>query len=183
MKINLLPKEYRPQPAVSFPRLLFVIIFIVAIFGTGCFLALESLSLNEMDANISKVDQDLNLYGQQYLSVKVIEDQETAITKAKQDIDAVSKPYVPVNQYLGEIVAPLPDKVWLKSLTIDDKGFSIDGNTDRLRAVAMYMMDLEASPIFSGTNLTTINNSTSKGLGDVFDFKLTFQAEKAGLKQ
>lgn len=182
MKINLLPKEYRPQPVVSIPRMAFVLVFILALFGTGVWLASEWMTSIRTTENIAKVDQDIQLYGQQYQSVMLLEQQQTEIKRKWDEIKGVLAPFIPVDKYLSEIIAPLPDNVWIKALSIDATGnIVIDGRSDRMKAVAIYLIDIENSPLFMNTNLQVIDNPTANGIGDVFGFKLTFAVDKAGL--
>lgn len=183
MKINLLPVEYRPQAAVSFPRLLFIIFFIVSIFGMACWLAGDWLAIGQVNSQLTEVTQDLQIYGQQYQNVQILEKEQADIKKKRQDINSIMQPFIPFEEVMGEISAPIPDKLWLNTVEIDSTNqISMTGETDRMNAIALYMMDLESSPVFMNTKLSTIENKNS-GAGDVFEFKLTFQVNKAGLKK
>jgi Tfp pilus assembly protein PilN len=183
MKINLLPQEYRPKAAVNALRLFFMIFFVVSIFGMGVWLTGEWFALKQLDVQLAETNQDLNIYGQQYQNVQMIEKEQADIIRKKQDIINIMQPFIPFEEVMGEIAAPVPEKLWLNSVEINsDNTINLVGKTDRINAIALYMMDLEASPALMGTKLSTIENKNN-GNADIFEFKMNFMVDKAGLKK
>jgi Tfp pilus assembly protein PilN len=154
------------------------------LFGTVLWLLGEWMSLSTTTTEIKKVDEQLDLYGEQYNNVLMLEQKQAEVTKKRQEIEVVLEPFLPLQYFLSEIITPLPDRVWISSLNIDPNSHvELQGKSDRMRAVALYMMDIESSPSFANASLETIDNKDAKGLGDIFDFKLVFDMSKAGLKK
>jgi Tfp pilus assembly protein PilN len=155
--------------------------FAISILGMVILILSEWMTLGQVEGDIVRIKQDLNLYGPQYKNVLMLEQEQADINQKREQILSVMKPFIPIENILGEVNISLPDKVWLKSIAVDENGkVIIDGRTNRMNAVALYMMDLEASPLIKNTHISNLSNETSKGIGDVFDFQMTFETEKVG---
>lgn len=181
MKINLLPEEHRPQPIVNVYRVGFLIFIGICVLVSGIIYINAWIELNSVKTKLTQVEQDIIIYGQSYENVKHIEQLENTVKKKRKEMESITKPYLPFDRLLSEVIRCLPDKLWLLSMDINEQGkISLAGVTNRLNAISNYMVELEFSPEFKQVVLSDVNANIQGEEQYLYKFNLTFEQEKAG---
>lgn len=191
MKINLLPEEHRPSASVNIYRLLFMIISSSTFLFLALLIVQQWYTKTTMQTNVKQVSEQLTIYGNSYDNVRSIETMQNTIGQKKQEIKTLKDSFLPIKEVISQSGKVIPDKLWLTQLEIDDqRNIRLAGRSDRMNSIANYMMDLEYSPFFQGTELQTISNTADNNNSNnndnkapkmtLFNFGITFQLEKAG---
>lgn len=182
MKINLLPAEYRPEPIVNIYRIGFISLVAFCSIVTSLLFVTVWLDQNNTAVALEQTKRDLDNYGQYYEKVQFIEEVQKSIQLKRKEITGILEPYMKAETLLGEVINALPDRTWLTDLSIaEDGNVVIRGKTDRMKAVSLFMVNLELSSVFQKTTLESLDKEES---GDssfsLFKFSLKLEQEKAG---
>ncbi|HTE02706.1 MAG TPA: PilN domain-containing protein [bacterium] len=185
IRINLLPRERVRRPAVA-PRLLVGLAFVVVTTA----LVLATLALNLRNSRVRGEIDDVNARIEELkpkvAEVEALQRQIAEARRKEQLLRQLESLRIPWDNVLNELGKIIPADVWL--IRIEAKG---DGNLTfngfglSYEAVARFMVNLDASPLFQDSDLS-IGQKQTQGSREVINFsvtaRLTPQQKEAGVR-
>ena len=172
IKINLLPRERVRRPVIA-PRLLVLVVAGGVIAGV----TVSTFYLNTRNAlirnKITQVNVQIEALRPKIARVEELGKQIEAARRKEQLLKRLEAARVPWMAVLEELRAVLPTDVWLNQIAAGDEGdlvFSGYGMT--YEAVARFMVNLEASKMFEGVDLS-IGQKLNVAGREVVNFSVT----------
>lgn len=154
IKINLLPRERVRRPAIA-PRLLVVLAFVAVLTATALMTIYMELRNARVRAQIDEVNARIEELKPQVAEVEALQRQIADARKKEQLLRQVESLRIPWEKVLNELRKILPADVWL--IRIEAKGdgnLAFNGFGMSYEAVARFMVNLDASPVFAGADLS-----------------------------
>lgn len=185
IRINLLPRERVRRPAVA-PRVLALLAFVVV----AAALVLATLAVNLRNARVRAEIEDVNArideLKPQVAEVEALQRQIAEARHKEQLLRQLESLRIPWDNIMIELRKIIPADVWL--IRIEGKGegnLTFNGFGMSYEAVARFMVNLDASPLFQGADLT-IGQKQNQAGRDVINFSITAllrpQQKEAGVR-
>ncbi len=172
IKINLLPRERVRRPAIA-PRLLVALAFVAVLAATALTTVYLELRNARVRAQIDDVNARIEELKPQVGEVEALQRQIADARKKEQLLRQLDSLRIPWDKVLTELRKIIPADVWL--IRIEAKGdgdLTFNGFGMSYEAVARFMVNLDASPVFQGADLT-IGQKQSQSGRDVINFSVT----------
>jgi Tfp pilus assembly protein PilN len=167
MRINLLPEQYRPEPAVNPLRLSILIVGAVLIFIAGIWLFVQSSQLQTEKQILAGVNQQIDSYQS---TIQEIKQYETKLQILKQRLDEIEKIKTAYLQYpsvLKKLAGALTDDMWLSSVNMPPLGtVTINGKSLIFTNISGLVKNLNETSGLSNVKLANVS-SDAQGEGDV----------------
>ena len=167
MRINLLPEQYRPEPAVNPLRLSMLIVGAVLIFIAGIWLFVQSSQLQMEKQILAGVSQQIDSY---QLTIQEIKQYETKLQILKQrlgEIEKIKTAYLQYPSVLKKLAGALTDDMWLSSVNMPPLGMvTINGKSLIFTNISGLVNNLNETSGLSNVKLANVT-SDDPGEGDV----------------
>lgn len=172
IRINLLPRERVRRPAVA-PRLLVGLAFVVV--AAALVLATLALNLrnNRVQNEINEVNARIEELKPKVAEVEALQRQIAEARHKEQLLRQLEALRIPWDKVMNELRKIMPADVWL--IRIDARGeggLTFNGFGMSYEAVARFMVNLDASPLFQGADLT-LGQKQGQGGREVINFSIT----------
>ncbi len=185
IKINLLPRERVRRPAIA-PRLLVALAFVAVLAATALMTVYMELRNARVRAQIDDVNARIEELKPQVAEVEALQRQIADARKKEQLLRQLDSLRIPWDKMLTELRKIIPADVWL--IRIEAKGdgnLTFNGFGMSYEAVARFMVNLDASPMFDGADLS-IGQHQDQGGRMVVNFSvsahLTPPQKEAGVR-
>ncbi len=172
IKINLLPRERVRRPAIA-PRLLVVLAFVAVLAATALMTIYMELRNARVRAQIDEVNARIEELKPQVAEVEALQRQIADARKKEQLLRQLDSLRIPWDKVLTELRKVIPADVWL--IRIEAKGdgnLSFNGFGMSYEAVARFMVNLDASPMFEGADLS-VGQRQAQGREQVVNFSVS----------
>lgn len=179
MRINLLPEEYRPQPAVRPVRLAIMIVGAVLCFATVVFVAFEMIALQGNKAIYEQTQIERASYDSLKAKLDEIDVLAAKVGVYRQELQQINGEY---NDYLpifSDIGAALPDSIWLTDVGISGKTeVATKGGSLDFALVGNYMDNLLKQASIDACKLERITEVETEGF-TFYKFEMTLIVREA----
>lgn len=179
IRINLLPRE-RVRRVLVTPRIITLAIagvVVVALVAVTIFLNTRN---ERVRAEIEDLDTEIAVLAPQVAQVEDLERRINALRQREQVLRRLDEARVPWATVLTELAAVMPRDVWLTRLgAAGDGSLTFDGNGFSYQAVARFMLNLDASPMFEAVDLST-TRKIKIGAREVATFAITARRTATG---
>ena len=154
IRINLLPREAVRRRAFA-PRVV-ILVLIGVVFAL---VSVSTLYLNARNARIrtaiASVDTQIEALREAVARVEVLRREIEVARRKEQLLRRLEALRIPWATVLAEMRTVMPQDVWLVQVSAaDDGGLIFSGFGLTYESVARFMVNLEASPMFEGIDLT-----------------------------
>lgn len=163
IRINLLPRERIRRPAIA-PRLLVGMAFLAALGGVVLMTIYLETQIRILQGNIREEQRIIEELRPKVAEVEAVQRQIAEARRKEQLLLQLESLRIPWDRVLNELRKIMPADVWLAG--VDAKGdgnLTFNGNGLSYAAVARFMVNLDASPIFQGADLTIGQKQTLAG--------------------
>lgn len=179
IRINLLPRE-RARRVLITPR-------IIVLAATGALLVIlvaVTVYLNarndRLRVEIDDINAEIAILAPQVARVENLQRRIAALRQREQVLRQLDDARIPWDAVLSEVAVIIPRDVWLTRLTAGaDGSLSFSGNGLSYQAVARFMLNLDASPMFEGVDLSS-TQKVKIGTRDVATFSVTARRTASG---
>ena len=185
IRINLLPRERVRRPAVA-PRVLALLAFVVVAAALVLAALAMNLKISGKRHEIDDVNARIEELKPQVAEVEVLQRQIAEARHKEQLLRQLESLRIPWDNVMIELRKIIPADVWL--IRIEGKGdgnLTFNGFGMSYEAVARFMVNLDASPLFQDSDLS-IGQKQSQGGREVINFsvtaRLTPQQKEAGVR-
>ncbi len=185
IKINLLPRERVRRPSVA-PRLLVGLAFVAVLGATVLMTVYLELRNARVRAQIDEVNARIEELKPQVAEVEMLQRQIADARRKEQLLRQLDSLRIPWDKMMIELRRIIPVDVWL--IRIEAKGdgnLSFNGFGMSYEAVARFMVNLDASPMFEGAELS-VGQQQDQGGRMVVNFsvsaRLTPPQKEAGVR-
>ena len=179
IRINLLPRE-RARRVLVTPRIITLAIagvVIVALVAVTIYLNRRN---DRVRADIEDLNAEIAVLAPQVAQVEDLERRINALRQREQVLKRLDEARVPWESVLTEVAAVIPRDVWLTSLNAGaDNNLAFNGNGLSYQAVARFMLNLDASPMFQDVDLST-TRKVKIGTREVATFSITARRTASG---
>ncbi|HLE78007.1 MAG TPA: PilN domain-containing protein [bacterium] len=179
IRINLLPRE-RARRVLVTPRIItlaVVGVVIVALVGVTVYLNARNA---RVQAEIEDLNTEIAVLAPQVAQVEDLERRINALRQREQVLKRLDETRVPWETVLSELAAVMPRDVWLTRMGASaDGSLTFTGNGLTYQAVARFMLNLDASPMFEAVDLST-TRKVKIGAREVATFSVTARRTAVG---
>ncbi len=172
IKINLLPRERVRRPAVA-PRLLVALAFVAVLAATALTTIYLELRNARVRAQIDDVNARIEELKPQVAEVELLQRQIADARKKELLLRQLDSLRIPWDKVLTELRKIIPADVWL--IRIEAKGdgdLTFNGFGMSYEAVARFMVNLDASPMFESADLS-VGQRQTQGSQSVVNFSVS----------
>jgi Tfp pilus assembly protein PilN len=176
MRINLLPEQYRPEPAVNPVRLSIFIVGAVLIFIAGIWTIIQSSKLQSEKQMLATVMQQIDSYQS---TIREIESYEAKLKVLKQRLSEINKIKSAYLQYpfvLKKLAGALTEDMWLNSVNMPPLGtITINGKSLLFTNISGLVKNLNETPGLSDVKLSNVSaedTGEENNLTKTFSFSL-----------
>jgi Tfp pilus assembly protein PilN len=164
MRINLLPEQYRPEPAVNPLRLAIFIAGAVLIFVAGIWILIQSSRLQTEKQLLAGIEQQIESYRPTLLEIKQY---ETKLAVLKQRLGEVEKIKAAYRQYpfiLRKLAGALTEDMWLSSVSMPPLGtVTISGKAVIFTNISGLVQNLNETPGLANVKLSSVTSEEPNG--------------------
>ncbi|MDR7400804.1 MAG: PilN domain-containing protein [Armatimonadota bacterium] len=154
--LNLLPPSVvQRRRRAARRRVLIGLPLIGAAAAAGAWAVIQ-VSLHQARAAVEDVGRQLQVVQPIAVEVLRLQAEIADLEERRRALAALAGQQVPRTPVLDEISRTIPHDAWLQSLTIDGQTVSLGGQSLTLRSVAEFASSLEASPVFSGVRVASL---------------------------
>lgn len=159
-KINLLPEELRKIKKVSPQQLAIKIVLIVSISILILSQVVYGTMLGSLKYKVSKVEDEINKLQATVVQVDTLTNANSALTKRIDTFKSLNHKEVSWADLLENIASTMNANIWLTRINIEENNsLTIEGNTDKLSNLGVFMSGLRSVKTFADVNLTSAKNS------------------------
>ncbi len=174
IKINLLPKNYKPKRKITTEKPLIALLLIIYIFiiTSFCILKIQYKKENE---KLEKLKTELKIYQHTEKKLKKLKTMEENLKNRLKIIIKILKENPILIKDISIITNNIPrNKIFLEELKCNLETIEIKGNSESLNEIATFIKNLEKSNRFKNINLkeTKIMNIKNK---KYINFKLKIE--------
>jgi type IV pilus assembly protein PilN len=157
IRINLLAVERerakQPRRAVFIPAAQRVtigasLILLATVLGIGWWFWSLRMESTNLDAEIARAETETQQLRSVLGQVQKFETRKAQLQQRVTLIEQLRRGQTAPVHVLDEISKSVPDRLWLTSMTQNDKDFTIDGRTTSLTALSDFVANLEGSSWF-----------------------------------
>jgi len=165
MKINLLPLEYRPQPAVKMKRLLILAGSSSMVFLSLLFAGLQFFMFSSTKTELTILEKDLVRTEAPLKRVAVVEERYQHFQKRQTEVVRITNQYQTHLQLLSEISLALSEDLWLNAVKVANDGkINIEGSSLEFSFIGDYLGRLGREESFGNAKLKEVNEIEENGL-------------------
>lgn len=177
MRINLLPKEYRPQPLVNPFRLTLMLVTSILVFCSLVFSIFQYSNLQYNKEQLREVKKQLELLKSTEEKLNQIEQISSNIKKISEEIELVKKEYRNYLDVINNVVISMPNQMWIMDLSINNKGIIVvRGETLDFVLIGDLLKRIEAIQDFKRIKLKKISeNKIDELLTYSFEIELSLE--------
>jgi Tfp pilus assembly protein PilN len=166
MRINLLPEQYRPEPAVNPLRLSVLIVGAVIIFIGGIWLFVQSSQLQTEKQLLAAVNQQIDTYQSTLQDIKQYETKLQVLKQRLGEIEKIKAAYLQYPFVLKKLAGALTDDMWLSSVNMPPLGtVTINGKSLVFTNISGLVKNLNETAGLSDVKLSSVTSEDS-GEGD-----------------
>lgn len=174
MRINLLPAEYRPQPALSLRRLLLFTGLLVFLGGTLAFCGFYYWQVRNLEERYTALEAHIAVYDQAIAEIEEIEAFITQVQRWEREITDINRLYPPGRMFFWSLAAALPEEIWLTEVAVSGEKLTIRGDALNLTMMGRLLQNINKTPLFSGSFLKEVRESTH---GEVRSYQFEVEIE------
>ncbi len=174
--LNLLPPSVLQRRRRAARRRVVVGLPLVALAAAAGAWALIQVSLQQARAAVEDIDRRLALVQPIAVEVVRLQAEITDLEERRRALAAVAGAHLPRTPVLDEVSRVIPQDVWLQSLVVDGATVAATGQSLALRSVAQFAASLEASPVFSGVRVHSLQQIPA-GPRPVVQFRIDARLE------
>jgi Tfp pilus assembly protein PilN len=172
IRINLLPRERERAPAAVPLRVGGLVVVLLLVAAIAATLALNARN-NAIKEEIAAINAEITELQPKVAHVEELQRLIAAAERKEQMLKRLEAARIPWDQVLLELRVVIPRDVWLTSVSLaEDGNLVFNGYGMSYTAVARFMVNLEDSRMFMGTDLT-VSQKQKIGARDVINFSVT----------
>ncbi len=160
MRINLLPEEYRPQPALSLRRLLLLTGLLVFLGATLVFCGYYWWQVRTLEERCAALEAHIAVYDQAIEEIAEIEAFIARVRRWEKEITDIGRLYPPGRRFLWNLAAALPEEIWLTEVRVSGENLTIRGDSLNLTMMGRLLQNINKTPLFHGSFLKEVRENT-----------------------
>ncbi len=165
MKIDLLPLEYRPQPALSIKEILILSGSCTLVFLALLFVGMQFMMLNATKAELNVVKQELKMTEAPMKKVLAAEQRYQQFQKRQTEVTKITNQYQTHLKLLDQIALALSEDLWLNTVKIAQDGMiNINGSALGFSLIGDYLGRLDKAEALGKAKLKEVNQIEDEGL-------------------
>ena len=163
IKINLLPRERVRRPAVA-PRLLVALAFVAVLVAVAVATVVLNARIAGLKSDLEAVTQEIEQLKPRVAEVEALQRQIAEARRKEQLLRQLEALRIPWDEILTELRRIVPADVWLIRVEARPDGtLTFNGFGLSYEAVARFMVNLDASPMFEGADLNIVQKQVQEG--------------------
>lgn len=172
IRINLLPRERIRAPVPAPFKIGLVVVGVLVVVIAAAWLYLEARNAR-VAADIAEINEQIAELEPTVRRVEELNRLIAAAERKEQLLRQLEASRVPWAQVLLELRTIIPRDVWLTQISAASDGALVfNGMGLAYVSVARFMVNLESSPMFEGTDLT-VSQKQQIGAREVVNFSVT----------
>ncbi len=163
MKIDLLPKEYRPQPLFDPTRLTIMIICALIVSGGLGLIGWVYLETKDTESKLASLNSQLESYRSIKLEVERTESVLEDLKKRRTDFVRIEQLYLPYRVYLKKLANSLQEDMWLVNASFAEEKMALSGRSVSFALIGDLLASIKKDG-FGEARATEINQITEEDL-------------------
>lgn len=175
MRINLLPVEYRPQPALSLPRVLLITGLSVFLCATLVFCGFNYFQLKNLEEQYDTLVEQIAVYDRAIAEIEEIEAFIARVRRWETEVAEIDRLYHPGRAIFWSLAAALPDEIWLTEVAVSgEEKLTIRGDSLNLTVMGRFLQNINQNPLFQASSLKEVRENI---YGEVISYQFEVEIE------
>jgi Tfp pilus assembly protein PilN len=163
IRINLLPRERVRRPAVA-PRLLVALALVAVLVAVAAATVVLNARIAGLKGELEEVTREIEQLKPRVAEVEALQRQIAEARRKEQLLRQLEALRIPWDEILIELRRIVPADVWLIRVEArPDGALTFNGFGLSYEAVARFMVNLDASPMFEGADLNIVQRQVQEG--------------------
>ncbi|NLH50144.1 MAG: PilN domain-containing protein [Myxococcales bacterium] len=171
IRINLLPEVKRKAPKrvkvarqIPFTWIISALIAVILAGAASLFIHLRMVDeLHKRQQQMAQIQEDIKQYKVHQGLVEQARKQRNALAQKLEIISTLKKRQTGPVRLLDELAGAIPAKLWVTEMNETTSSMSLSGYSLDHKQIALFMENLEKSPIFSNVELVSSTAEAQAG--------------------